>query len=355
MSEEYRKAGVDLDKHARLIRKIKTISQKTHTPVALAGIGHFSGLIGLKEAKEYILDCEDPVLTFTTDGVGTKTKVAKMMRPSQIGCCGEDIVNHCINDTICSGARPIAFLNYIAQDKLRPDEILAILERMARACSQANIAILGGETAQMQGTYRRGELDIVGFMVGIVDRKNIVDGTAVVPGNCLIGLPSDGLHTNGYSLVRKIFAKESSPGFEKYWPYFYYKEIGAQLASVILRPHLSYFEQVRMLTQKGIFLRGIAHITGGGIAGNLVRILPEGVRAIINKDSWSVPPIFRLMQRVGHISEEGMFEVFNMGIGMILAVPPAQFNIAMYFLKQSGYRAYEIGRIGKGGKEVVIE
>lgn len=358
MSEEYRKAGVDLDEIATLGGRIKKISQRTLTPWALSGVGGFSGLLGLKEIKEHLQDFEDPIFTFTIDGVGTKTKIARMMSPSRIGSCGEDIVNHCINDTIPSGARPIAFLNYIAQDKIRPDEVAAVLEGMARACSRANIPLLGGETAQMQGVYRKGELDIVGFMVGIVDRKDIIDGSAIRPCDCLIGLASNGLHTNGYSLVRKIFSKEGWPGFEKYWPYFYYKEIGAQLADVLLRPHTSYLEPVKMLQDEGINIRGIAHITGGGITGNLVRILPEGVKAKIEKSAWAIPPIFELIQKIGSIPEEDMFEVFNMGIGMILVVPPGQCNLATYRLEKGGYKAgyntapceaYEIGRIQKRG------
>lgn len=350
MSEMYRKAGVDLEKESNAVGRIKRISETTHLPWVVSGVGGFSGLVGLKEIKEHIMDYEDPVLSFTIDGVGTKT----MIRPRRFWNLGEDIVNHCVNDTIPSGATPIAFLDYIAQDELRPDEVNALVEGMARACKRAKVPIVGGETAQMNGVYREGEFDIVGVMAGMVERKDIIDGSAIRPGDILIGLASDGLHTNGYTLVRDIFSKKAWPGSEDYWPKFYYREIGTELHRALLRLHRSYLNPVSTLKQAGVKIRGIAHITGGGIAGNLVRILPKATRAKIEKNMWGVPPVFQLIQRVGDIPEKEMFEVFNMGIGMILVVSPGHYGLCMDQLAEIGCEAYKIGRVEKGKTRRVV-
>lgn len=359
---EYRKAGVDLCQVANLAGRIGDIVKETHTPGVISGVGGFCSIFDAGAVDPDYNRNNGPLIAQSVDGVGTKVQIARMMSPSRLRTCGVDIVNHCINDILTCGAKPATFLDYIAQDKLRPDEVLQILEGMARACKDAGIALVGGETAQMQGTYEKGESDIVGFITGFVARDDIIDGNVIWAGDRLIGLASNGLHTNGYSLVRKIFAKQAWPGKELYWPYFYYKEIRTQLCNALLRPHLSYLEPINTLREKNrqtkrrlVDIQGIAHITGGGIAGNLIRILPEGIEARVDKSSWVAPSIFQLIQKIGEISEEEMFRVFNMGIGMILVVPSAQANFAMYCLEKSGCKAYEIGYVQRGDGGVVIE
>lgn len=345
MVGEYKKAGVDIGAAAGLVRDIKELLQDADKRGVVSGIGGFCSIF---DPGAIYPDYRGPLIAQSTDGVGTKLQVAQIISPPYLWTCGVDIVNHCINDILCCGATPATFLDYIAQDKLRPDEVLGILRGMKDACGTADISLVGGETAQMKGTYRRGEADVVGFITGFVERNELIDGTRIRSGDQLIGFPSNGLHTNGYSLVRKIFSKEG-----KYWPYFYYKEIGKQLVGAFLLPHTSYLEHIKFLRKSGILIRGIAHITGGGIAGNLSRILPDNVRAKVDKNSWRVPSIFSLIQKEGKISEEEMFRVFNMGIGMIIAVPHSQGIIAKYFLEKAGYTAYEIGCIADGGSGAV--
>ena len=354
MSEEYRKAGVDLDKVASLVGDIKNLSSRTHMPGVVSAVGGFCSLFdpGVTDP-----DYRGPLIAQSTDGVGTKLRAAGIMCPPHFWTSGADIVNHCINDILTSGAMPAIFHDYIAQDKLRPDDVVDILRGMTDACKAAGISLVGGETAQMQGTYKRGESDVVGFITGFVSRDDLIDGRGIRPGACLIGLASNGLHTNGFSLVNKIFSNvERPPGHKLPWPYIYYKEVGAQLYSVLLtHPHMSYLGPINTLREMGIAIKGIAHITGGGIPGNTLRILPDGICARVDKSAWDVPPIFRLIQKEGKVSDEEMFRIFNMGIGMIIVVTQRQKKAALRYLGQAGFEAYEIGRTEKGEKGVILE
>jgi len=354
MPNKYKRAGVDLDKVASLVGDIGSISSSTHMPGVVSAAG---GLCSIFDLGATDPDYRGPLIAQSTDGVGTKLRVAGMMSPPHFWTSGADIVNHCINDILTSGATPATFLDYIAQDKLRSDDVVNILRGMRDACKAAGISLVGGETAQMRGTYKRGESDVVGFITGFVSRDDLIDGRGIRPGACLIGLASNGLHTNGFSLVNEIFSNVERPlGHKLPWPYMYYKEVGVQLYSVLLtHPHMSYLEPINILREMGIGIRGIAHITGGGIPGNLPRVLPDGISARIDKSAWEVPPIFHLIQKEGKVSDEEMFQVFNMGIGMIVVVTQRQKKAALSHLERAGCEAYEIGRIEKGEKGVIFE
>jgi phosphoribosylformylglycinamidine cyclo-ligase len=281
-----------------------------------------------------------PVLVASTDGVGTKTKVAaKLGRWDSIG---QDLVNHCVNDILVQGARPLFFLDYVASAALNPDQIATIVGGMATACRAIGCALLGGETAEMPGVYERGEVDVVGTIIGVVDRGAIIDDSQIADGNVLIGLPSSGLHTNGYSLARRAlepFDWNSTPeGFD------------SSLGEALLTPHRCYVPEVRALQAAGIDLRGLAHITGGGIVENLPRILPDGAQAVIQRGTWTEPPLFGLIQDTANVSDAEMFRVFNMGIGMIAVIPAAQREMALNAVSD----AVVIGGITSGPKSAVI-
>lgn len=305
--ETYRSAGVDLEAADRIVEIVSERARATYGPEVLSDLSSFGSLFQLG-------DYQQPVLVSSTDGVGTKLKIACALdRHDNIGT---DLVNHCVNDILTCGAEPLFFHDYVAMSTLRPQTVESIIRGMADACKGAGCALIGGETAEMPGLYPEGEYDLVGFIVGVVERKSIISGEAITAGDALIALPSSGLHTNGYSLVRKVFNIDEDPScLNRYYP-----ELGHTLGESLLEPHRCYYPMLKPLLSK---LRGIAHITGGGLPGNLPRILPKGLAARLQSGSWTVPPIFPLIQEQGNIDNREMHRVFNMGIGMVLACSPS--------------------------------
>jgi phosphoribosylformylglycinamidine cyclo-ligase len=302
---DYKGSGVDIDAGNETVRRIRLLARSTFTPGVLSDIGSFGGLFRLEPGR-----FQDPVLVSSADGVGTKLKVA--FRANRHDTVGADLVNHCVNDILVQGARPLFFLDYLATGRLAPDVAESIVGGIAAACRENGCALLGGETAEMPGMYADGEYDLAGFIVGVVERARIVDGRRIAAGDVLIGLPSSGLHTNGYSLARRIafdllrMEVDSHVG-----------ELGQTLGAALLATHRSYLPDIQPLLDAGR-IRGMAHITGGGITDNLPRVLPEGTAAVVNLDSWEVPPVFRWLQRGGNVPIEDMLRTFNMGIGLIL-------------------------------------
>ncbi len=334
----YKEAGVDIEAGNRAVELMKEAVRSTYGPEVLWGIGSFGGLYSAARLKEY----KHPVLVASTDGVGTKTEVACAM--GRFDTIGVDIVNHCINDCLVQGAEPLFFLDYVASARLHPESVAEIVRGAACACREAGCALLGGETAEMPGIYHQGSYDLVGTLVGVVERDEIIDGTRVAPGDVLIGLASSGLHTNGFSLVRKLFGPED---YLRHRP-----ELRRTLGEELLTPHRSYLEVIRRL-RKEIDIKGLAHITGGGFLDNIPRILPEGLAVEIELDSWAVPPIFRLIQKAGRVEEGEMYHVFNMGIGMVVVLAEGEAKRA---LDAAADEAYLMGKVveWRGGAKVVL-
>jgi phosphoribosylformylglycinamidine cyclo-ligase len=304
---DYKSSGVDIDAGNETVRRIKRLAQSTFTPGVLSEIGSFGGLFKLDTAA-----WAEPVLVSSADGVGTKLKVAFMA--NQHTTIGVDLVNHCVNDILVQGAVPLFFLDYLATGKLSPDVAEQIVQGLARACKDNGCALLGGETAEMPGFYNDGEYDVAGFIVGAVDRARLIDGKAIAPGDVLLGLPSSGLHTNGYSLARKIAFEEMKLAVDTHVP-----DLGETIGQALLRPHRSYLPVLKPLLGRGQ-IKGMAHITGGGITDNLPRVLPPGTAARVNRTSWRVPAIFRWLGESGRVPEYDLRRALNMGIGMILVV-----------------------------------
>jgi len=304
----YAAAGVDIDAGSRLAARIKEIVRSASRPEVLAGVGPFASLFRLGDYRE-------PVLVASADGVGTKLNIAAAMR--RFDTVGVDLVNHCVNDILTSGAEPLFFLDYIASAELGEDDKVAVVKGMATACRDAGCALIGGETADMPDVYLPHAFDLAGFIVGVVERDSVVDGSAIQEGDTLLGIPSNGLHTNGYSLARRVFnvGLGGDPEVEKEALYRSYPEIGLTLGEALLLPHRCYYREVKPLLA---YLKGIAHITGGGLVDNVPRILPEGLAAHLGRGAWKVPPIFTLIQREGNVSDDEMYHVFNMGLGMVL-------------------------------------
>ncbi|MDP2388830.1 MAG: phosphoribosylformylglycinamidine cyclo-ligase, partial [Acidobacteriota bacterium] len=300
-------SGVDIDAGHETVRRIKKLAQSTFTPGVLSEIGSFGGLFKLDTAA-----WKEPVLVSSADGVGTKLKVAFMA--NQHTTIGVDLVNHCVNDILVQGAVPLFFLDYLATGKLSPDVAEQIVQGLARACKDNGCALLGGETAEMPGFYNDGEYDVAGFIVGAVDRARLIDGKTIAAGDVLLGLPSSGLHTNGYSLARKIAFEELKLDVDTHVP-----DLGETVGQALLRPHRSYLPVIKPLLGKGV-IKGMAHITGGGITDNLPRVLPAGTMARVNRTSWRVPAIFRWLGESGRVPEYDLRRALNMGIGMILVV-----------------------------------
>src|SRR5262245_49467229 len=302
---DYKASGVDIDAGNEAVRRIRGLAKSTFMPAVLSDIGSFGGLFRL-DRERY----EEPVLVSSADGVGTKLKVAFMT--GRHDTIGADLVNHCVNDILVQGAEPLFFLDYLATGRLEPSIAEQVIGGVARACRENGCALIGGETAEMPGFYGDGEYDIAGFIVGVVDRPRIVDGRTIEPGDALIGLPSTGLHTNGYSLARRVFFETVGWKTNTFVP-----ELGKSAGDALLAPHKSYLRYVRPLLERGL-AKGLAHITGGGITENLPRALPEGCMAEIDTRAWSVPPIFKVIQERGDIATAEMFRAFNMGIGLII-------------------------------------
>lgn len=314
----YAIAGVDIHL-ADKVKKIIAQQARTTFRSEVIGSEFFGSMFQLKGYHE-------PVLVSSTDGVGTKLKIASLLGRNDT--VGTDIVNHCVNDILCCGAEPLFFLDYIAMDKLRPEQIEAIISGIVQACHEVGCSLIGGETAEMPGIYSQGSYDLVGFIVGVVEKKNILDGSSIVPDDVILGLPSSGLHTNGYSLVRRVFGIDANPScLNKFYP-----ELGKSLGEELLQVHRCYYPQLKPASP---LIKAIAHITGGGFVGNIPRILPEGVAAHIKKHSWDILPIFKLIQKEGDIKETEMYQVFNMGIGMTIICSSQQVAKIVSILPQA--------------------
>ena len=304
---DYKSSGVDIDAGNETVRRIKRLAKSTFTPGVLSEIGSFGGLFKLDTSS-----MSEPVLVSSADGVGTKLKVAFMANEHRT--IGVDLVNHCVNDILVQGAVPLFFLDYLATGKLSPDLAEQIVQGLARACQDNGCALLGGETAEMPGFYHDGEYDVAGFIVGMVDRPRLIDGKTIAAGDVLIGLPSSGLHTNGYSLARSIAFEELKLTIDSHVP-----DLGETIGQALLRPHRTYLPVIKPLLGKSL-IKGMAHITGGGITDNLPRVLPPGTAARVNRASWRVPAIFRWLGESGRVPEYDLRRALNMGIGMILVV-----------------------------------
>jgi phosphoribosylformylglycinamidine cyclo-ligase len=332
---KYADAGVNIALADAAKQRIRHHASRTFTPGVLGGIGGFGGLFALDKNK-----WKEPVLVSSADGVGTKLKVA--MATGVHSTVGGDLVNHCINDILVQGAEPLFFLDYLAMGKLDPNVVEQLIEGMSRACRKAGCALIGGETAEMPGFYAPGEYDLAGFILGVVDRLKLLTGKNVRPDDALIALPSAGLHTNGYSLARKLAFEVA-----KLKPDTYVAEIGNKIGAELLKPHLCYAPALKNILERG-WVSALAHITGGGIPGNLPRVLPSGVRAQIDLSSWPVPPIFKYLAKVGQIETSDLLQSFNLGVGMILIVPPKHVKSVEGDLKRRREKSFRIGRIERG-------
>jgi len=335
----YADAGVDITRGNKTKQRIKYLAHKTFTRGVLSEIGGFGGLFALDNKK-----FKDPVLVSSVDGVGTKLKVAFEMDAHHT--VGADLVNHCVNDIAVQGATPMFFMDYFATGQLDPEIAEKVIAGISEACKHNGCALLGGETAEMPGFYPQGEYDLAGFIVGVVDRERIVTGKNVEVGDVLIGLPSNGLHTNGYSLARKLLF-----GVAGYSPDTYVNEMKAKVGNELMRTHKSYWPILRRLLDADC-VNAMAHITGGGITENLPRVLPKGTAAIVEMGKWPVLPIFSHLQKLGNIEHAEMMRTFNMGIGMIVVVPSKKFKKVMTLLDRIGEKGYTIGRIVKGERTV---
>jgi phosphoribosylformylglycinamidine cyclo-ligase len=304
VKQTYAAAGVDIDLKAKAIARIGKYARATLGPQVLSGIGFFGGLYEMKGYK-------NPVIVSSVDGVGTKLKIAAAL--ARFDTVGADIVNHCVNDIITSGAAPIIFLDYIAVGKVVPDMLAAVGKGLAAACKDIGCALIGGETAEMPGIYHGNDFDLVGFVIGMVEKDKIMMGADVVPGDAVLGLPSNGLHTNGYSLARKIFGQTATALNKRY------AVLGRTAGEALMETHICYYNQLRPLMKN---IKGLAHITGGGLAGNVPRSLPKGMAARLDSRKWDRPPIFELMQKKGGVDIKEMFRVFNMGVGMAVICAP---------------------------------
>jgi phosphoribosylformylglycinamidine cyclo-ligase len=320
---DYKSSGVDIDAGNETVRRIKKLAKATFTPGVLSDIGSFGGLFRLDTSA-----WKEPVLVSSADGVGTKLKLAFLTNRHRT--IGADLVNHCVNDILVQGASPLFFLDYLATGRLAPDVAEQIVSGMARACRENGCALLGGETAEMPGFYADGEYDLAGFIVGAVERNRLVNGSTLVPGDVLIGLPSTGLHTNGYSLARRIVFERLGLKVDSY-----VEELGTTIGDALLAVHRSYRAAVQPLLDRQL-AKGLAHITGGGITENLPRIFPDGIGAEIDRSTWEVPPLFRLLQQAGGVTDDEMFRAFNMGIGLIVASDARYANEVIHMLHAAG-------------------
>ena len=341
MGKSYKEAGVNIDLANQIVKEIKPLISKTSIPGVLSGIGGFGGLFSLAE-QNY----KEPVLVCSTDGVGTKLKIAFTL--NKHNTVGIDLVAMSVNDIITCGAKPLFFLDYISIGKLSKKVVVELIKGITEGCKMADCALLGGETAEMPGFYAEGEYDLAGFAVGVVEKSKIIDGREIKKGNSVIGIASNGLHSNGFSLVRKVLLEEKRYDLEKT-----VSSLKKTLGEELLTPTRIYVKPVLHLLDKYKIL-GIAHITGGGIVENIPRILPEGVSVQINQESWTKPPIFSLIQKEGKIFDEEMYRTFNMGIGMALVVRPDKTEQIINELKMIRYDSYIIGKVIKGNKQIII-
>jgi phosphoribosylformylglycinamidine cyclo-ligase len=337
----YSDAGVDIDAATRATDKIKELARQTFNQRTLSEIGSFGGMF-----DGAFPQMRQPVLVASADGVGTKLKIA--FATGVHNTIGRDLVNHCVNDILVQGARPLFFLDYVATGKLEPDVVASIVEGVAIGCRENGCVLLGGETAEMPDFYAAGEYDVAGFIVGVADREKIIDGKRIAPGDVLLALPSAGLHTNGYSLARKLFFEVAG-----YDAGTYVDQLGQTVGEALLQPHVSYLGPFEGLLDSGL-IKGLAHITGGGLTDNIPRILPEGTAVEIRKGSWPVLPIFPVMQKLGNVSEAEMYRTFNMGAGMVFVVSPDDLQTVKRQLGEHSTPSYEIGSVISGNREVAI-
>lgn len=337
---DYKNAGVDIEAGYKSVELMKKHIAKTMRPEVLGGIGGFSGAFSMKAFQ----DMEEPTLVSGTDGCGTKVKLAMVM--DKHDTIGIDAVAMCVNDIACAGGEPLFFLDYIACGKNYPEKIAEIVGGVAEGCVQSGAALIGGETAEHPGLMAEDEYDLAGFAVGIIDKKDLITGEEVTPGDVLVGIASSGVHSNGFSLVRKVFdmTKESLGT--------YYEELGTTLGEALLAPTRIYVKALKSVKEAGVRIHGCSHITGGGFYENIPRMLREGTRAVIEKDSYEVPAIFKLLAEKGNIEEQMMYNTYNMGLGMVLAVAPEDVDKTMEAVRQAGDTPYVVGRIENGEKGV---
>ena len=335
----YADAGVDIDAATRATDRIKQLAKQTFNARTLSEIGSFGGMFDGAFPK-----LKQPVLVASADGVGTKLKIAFLAGVHNT--IGRDLVNHCVNDILVQGARPLFFLDYIATGKLLPDVVAAIVAGIAQGSRENGCVLLGGETAEMPDFYAEGEYDVAGFIVGVVDKEKIVDGKQIAAGDVLLALPSVGLHTNGYSLARKLFFEVA--GYEVSTRL---DELHATIGEALLQPHLSYLKPLDGLLDSGM-IKGLAHITGGGLTDNIPRILPEGTAVEINKGSWPILPIFQIMQKIGSVAEAEMYRTFNMGVGMVIVTSQSDAGVVRLHLQHLGEQVHEIGSVTHGEGQV---
>ena len=339
---DYKNAGVDIEAGYRSVELMKEHVRRTMRPEVLTGIGGFSGAFSMEAFKHM----EKPTLVSGTGGVGTKLKLAFLM--NRHNTVGIDCVAMCVNDIACAGGEPLFFLDYIACGRNVPERIAAIVSGVAEGCSQAGAALIGGETAEMPGFYPVDEYDLAGFAVGVVDEKDLITGASVKPGDVLVGMASSGVHSNGFSLVRKVFTMK-----EEYMN-THFESLGRTLGEALIEPTKIYVKALRTVKEAGVAIKGCSHITGGGFYENIPRMLPEGVRAQVKKDSYPVPPIFKMLAVDGRIEEQMMYNTFNMGIGMVMAVDPAQADACMAAVREAGETPYLIGEVRAGEKGVDV-
>ena len=342
MALDYKTAGVDIEAGYKSVELMKEYVKGTMREEVLGGLGGFSGAFSLKKIKEM----DDPVLLSGTDGCGTKVKLAFIM--DKHDTIGIDAVAMCVNDVACAGGEPLFFLDYIACGKNYPEKIASIVKGVAEGCRMSDAALIGGETAEHPGLMPEDEYDIAGFTVGVVDRKDMITGENIMPGDVLVGIASSGVHSNGFSLVRKVFemTKESLDT--------YYDELGTTLGEALIAPTKIYVKAMKSVKNAGVTVKGCSHITGGGFYENIPRMLPDGVSAKVNKDSYPVLPIFKLLQKTGGIEEKMMYNTYNMGLGMVLALDPKDVDTAIKVIEEAGEKAYVVGEIIEGDKQVEL-
>ncbi len=338
----YADAGVDIDAANRATKKIREFARRTFNPRTLSDIGSFGGMF-----DGAFPEMLQPVLVASADGVGTKLKVA--FETGVHHTVGRDLVNHCVNDILVQGARPLFFLDYFATGKLDPEVTASVVEGIATGCRENGCVLLGGETAEMPDFYPEGEYDIAGFIVGVVDRERVIDGSRIAVGDVILGLPSAGLHTNGYSLARKLFFETAGLNVDTY-----VDEADGTAGAVLLRPHVSYLRTLEGLLDSGK-IRGLAHITGGGLLENIPRILPGGTNAEIKRGSWPGLPVFELLQRLGNIEEHEMYRTFNMGVGMVVICAESDAATIKSHIQATGESCYDVGKIVAGEQRVILQ
>ena len=339
---DYKKAGVDIEAGYKSVELMKKHVKETMRPEVLGGLGGFSGAFSMKAIK----DMENPILLSGTDGCGTKVKLAFLM--DKHDTIGIDCVAMCVNDVACAGGEPLFFLDYIACGKNYPEKIATIVKGVAEGCKQSGAALIGGETAEHPGLMPEDDYDLAGFAVGVVDEKDLITGANIKAGDVLVGIASSGVHSNGFSLVRKVFEMTAESLNT------YYEELGTTLGEALLAPTRIYVNALKAVKNAGVTIKGCSHITGGGFDENIPRMLPDGIRAVVKKDSYEVPAIFKLLQKTGDITEQMMYNTYNMGLGMILAVDPADVEKTMEAIKTAGDTPYVVGSCEAGEKGVTL-